>query len=241
MTRPSQTGSPTTRRCGSLGASVRSADGGGGGAFAGSFVNTLIYIVVGGVGTFVLAFLFAMVLREMRASKLIRAILFFPNIVAPLALGMYFGFVFRAPDGLANNMLGAFGIDNLKFLSSDNVTYVAMAGIVWSSAGFYITIIMAAIDRVPTYLYEDAAIAGASAWQKFRSITLPAHLGRRRHRRRAVDHLRGQDLRAGVGARGPRHLLAAGARPGRSASWSSTARSAAAAPRSTARRVPSPW
>ncbi|WP_248583148.1 sugar ABC transporter permease [Nocardioides sp. InS609-2] len=143
------------------------------GAFARSFVNTLIYIVVGGVGTFVLAFLFAMVLRDMRANKFIRAILFFPNIVAPLALGMYFGFVFRSPDGLANNMLGMFGIDYFKFLSSDNVTYIAMAGIVWSSAGFYITIIMAAIDRVPTYLYEDAAIAGATAWQKFRSITLP--------------------------------------------------------------------
>jgi raffinose/stachyose/melibiose transport system permease protein len=144
-----------------------------GGAFASSFVNTLIYVVVGGFGTFLLAFLFAMVLREMPGSKTIRAILFFPNIVAPLALGMYFGFVFRAPDGLANAMLRAIGLDTVQFLSADRVTYVAMSGIVWASAGFYIIIIMSAIDRVPPYLYEDAAIAGATAWQKFRHITLP--------------------------------------------------------------------
>lgn len=143
------------------------------GAFAHSFVNTLIYVVVGGLGTFLLAFLFAMVLRDMRGSKTIRAILFFPNIVAPLALGMFFGFVFKAPDGLANNMLALIGLDWVKFLSADVVTWVAMSGIVWASAGFYITIIMSAIDRVPAYLYEDAAIAGATAWQKFRNITLP--------------------------------------------------------------------
>lgn len=143
------------------------------GAFAVSFINTLIYVVVGGIGTFFLAFLFAMVLRDMRASKTIRAILFFPNIVAPLALGMYFGFVFKAPDGLADNLLAAIGLDRVQFLTTERVTWVAMAGIIWASAGFYITIIMAAIDRVPGYLYEDAAIAGATAWQKFRNITLP--------------------------------------------------------------------
>lgn len=143
------------------------------GAFATSFVNTLIYVVVGGIGTFLLAFLFAMVLRDMRFNKTIRSILFFPNIVAPLALGIYFGFVFNSPDGLANNMLAAAGLDTVKFLSLEKLTWVAMCGVVWASAGFYITIIMAAIDRVPTYLYEDAAIAGATAWQKFRHITLP--------------------------------------------------------------------
>lgn len=146
---------------------------GGGGAFAESFRNTLVYVLVGGVGTFLLAFLFAMVLRDVRGNRLIRSILFFPNIVAPLALGVYFGFVFQAPDGLANEALAAIGMDRVKFLHSDNVTYVAMCGIVWASAGFYITIIMSAIDRVPSYLYEDAAIAGATAWQKFRHITLP--------------------------------------------------------------------
>ncbi|MGH3860892.1 carbohydrate ABC transporter permease [Actinokineospora sp.] len=145
-------------------------------SFRHSFLNTLLYIVVGGVGTFLLAFLFTMVLRDMRGGKTVRAILFFPNIVAPVALGMFFGIVliFRPNrQGLVNFVLESFGIDAVKFLAPENVTWVVTGCLIWASAGFYITILMAAVDRIPPYLYEDADIAGASPWQKFRNITLP--------------------------------------------------------------------
>jgi raffinose/stachyose/melibiose transport system permease protein len=145
-------------------------------SFRYSFLNTLLYIVVGGVGTFLLAFLFTMVLRDMRGGKTVRAILFFPNIVAPVALGMFFGIVliFRPNrQGLVNFVLESFGIDAVKFLAPENVTWVVTGCLIWASAGFYITILMAAVDRIPPYLYEDADIAGASPWQKFRNITLP--------------------------------------------------------------------
>lgn len=145
-------------------------------SFRYSFLNTLLYIVVGGVGTFMLAFLFTMVLRDMRGGKTVRAILFFPNIVAPVALGMFFGIVliFRPNrQGLVNFVLESFGIDAVKFLAPENVTWVVTGCLIWASAGFYITILMAAVDRIPPYLYEDADIAGASPWQKFRNITLP--------------------------------------------------------------------
>ena len=145
-------------------------------AFYDSFVNTLIFLVAGGVGTFVLAFLFTMVLREMRGNKLIRAILFFPNIVAPVALGIFLGFVFKfnpTKQGLANFLIDKAGLPPLKFLQPEHVTWVVVGALVWASAGFYITILMAAVDRIPPYLYEDADIAGASPFQKFRHVTLP--------------------------------------------------------------------
>ena len=141
-----------------------------------SFFNTLLYIVVGGIGTFVLAFLFTMVLREMRGGKIVRAILFFPNIVAPVALGMFLGFVFRfnpKNPGLADYMLDPIGLGDFKFLQPETITWTVIGALVWASSGFYITILMAAVDRIPPYLYEDAEIAGASPWQKFRNVTLP--------------------------------------------------------------------
>jgi raffinose/stachyose/melibiose transport system permease protein len=144
--------------------------------FQSAFVNTLTYIALGGIGTFVLAFLFTMVLRDMRGNKMVRAILFFPNIVAPVALGMFFGVVYRYQpnrQGLANYLLESVGLSAVKFLEADSVTWVVLGSIIWASAGFYITILMAAVDRIPPYLYEDASIAGASPWQKFRNITLP--------------------------------------------------------------------
>ncbi|MDQ3403766.1 MAG: sugar ABC transporter permease [Actinomycetota bacterium] len=145
-------------------------------SFRYSFLNTLLYIVAGGVGTFVLAFLFTMVLRDMRGGKTVRAILFFPNIVAPLALGMFFSIIliFRPNrQGLVNYLLESVGIDAVKFLAPENVTWVVTACLIWASSGFYITILMAAVDRIPAYLYEDADIAGATPWQKFRNVTLP--------------------------------------------------------------------
>ncbi|RJQ81176.1 sugar ABC transporter permease [Pseudonocardiaceae bacterium YIM PH 21723] len=145
-------------------------------AFQFSFVNTLIYVFAGGVGTFVLAFLFTMVLRDMRGGKVVRAILFFPNIVAPVALGMFLGFVFKYQphkQGLANFILTELGGTAQKFLAPDNVTWVVTASLIWASSGFFITILMAAVDNIPPYLYEDSDLAGASPWQKFTNITLP--------------------------------------------------------------------
>ncbi|MGW4396641.1 carbohydrate ABC transporter permease [Amycolatopsis nivea] len=145
-------------------------------AFRYAFGNTLIYVFLGGIGTFLLAFLFTMVLRDMRGGKIVRAILFFPNIVAPVALGMFLGFVFKyqpGKQGLANYVLEHLGADAAKFLAPENVTGVVTASLIWASSGFYITILMAAVDQIPPYLYEDADLGGASPWQKFRSITLP--------------------------------------------------------------------
>ncbi|SDZ26852.1 raffinose/stachyose/melibiose transport system permease protein [Amycolatopsis xylanica] len=145
-------------------------------SFQYAFRNTLFYVFVGGIGTFALAFLFTMVLRDMRGGKVVRAILFFPNIVAPVALGMFLGFVFKyqpGKQGLANYLLEHAGADAAKFLAPSNVTSVVTASLIWASSGFYITILMAAVDRIPPYLYEDASLAGASPWQKFRNITLP--------------------------------------------------------------------
>jgi raffinose/stachyose/melibiose transport system permease protein len=144
--------------------------------FQHAFFNTLTYIALGGIGTFVLAFLFTMVLRDMRGNQMIRAILFFPNIVAPVALGMFFGVVYRyqpSRQGLANFLLESVGLKAVKFLDADVITWVVLGSIIWASSGFYITILMAAVDRIPPDLDEDASIAGASPWQKFRNITLP--------------------------------------------------------------------
>jgi raffinose/stachyose/melibiose transport system permease protein len=145
-------------------------------AFLSGFGNTLVYVLLAGAGTFVLASLLTMVLRDMRGNRMIRAILFFPNIVAPIALGMFLGIIFKFhpnKQGLANFLMEATGIGALKFLRPENVTWVVAGALIWASAGFYITILMAAVDRIPDYLYEDADLAGASPWQQFRAITLP--------------------------------------------------------------------
>ena len=44
---------------------------------------------------------------------------------------------------------------------------------VWQSLGFYLVIFFAALQSVPTELYEAAELDGANAWSRFLHVTVP--------------------------------------------------------------------
>jgi multiple sugar transport system permease protein len=44
---------------------------------------------------------------------------------------------------------------------------------VWISTGYYMVLLLSALQTIPHDLYEAAELAGASAWQTFWRITLP--------------------------------------------------------------------
>ncbi|MCA1387187.1 sugar ABC transporter permease, partial [Bradyrhizobium sp. BRP05] len=60
-----------------------------------------------------------------------------------------------------------------KWLSTDNLLPMVLGTMVWTATGYYTSIIMAAVDQIPDYLYEAAELDGAGAFQRFRHITLP--------------------------------------------------------------------
>jgi raffinose/stachyose/melibiose transport system permease protein len=141
--------------------------------FRQSFTNTLwIIFGVGGL-TFLVSFGLTMVLRDMKGRKAARAVLFFPNIVPSIALSILWGFLFQH-DGLADAAVTALGVQHPpNWLGQGDIFRVIMVGLVWTSTGFYTTILMAAVDQIPPELYEDCDLAGANAYQKFRHVTLP--------------------------------------------------------------------
>jgi raffinose/stachyose/melibiose transport system permease protein len=140
--------------------------------FLSSFVNTMLILVVVGAATFALSFALTMVLREMRGRKFVRAVLFFPYIVSPVVLSVLWGFLFRSPEGLLTSVWAGLTGDTPNFLG-DHLPTIISIGLIWVNTGFFTTIIMAGVDRIPADLYEDSALAGATAWQRFRHITLP--------------------------------------------------------------------
>lgn len=78
--------------------------------------------------------------------------------------------------GLANSVLGLFGIEPVAFLSvTDPPWYWLVITTVrlWLQVGFYMILFLAGINRISPTLYEAAAIDGAGGWQSFRHITLP--------------------------------------------------------------------
>jgi multiple sugar transport system permease protein len=79
--------------------------------------------------------------------------------------------------GLANTVLGWFGVDNIAYLADPSPPWywvVIVTLRLWLQAGFYMILFLAALQNIPAELYEAAAIDGAKpGWQTFRHITLP--------------------------------------------------------------------
>jgi raffinose/stachyose/melibiose transport system permease protein len=141
--------------------------------FVGSLLNTLKLLVVVGIAMFVLSFAMTLVLRDMAGRKIARSIIFFPHLVNALVYGVLAGFLFN-PGGLVNAVLKPFGVSEPpQWLAHDNLFPLIMLTLTFMTTGYYTTILMAGVDRIPPYYYEDCAMAGANAWQRLRYVILP--------------------------------------------------------------------
>ncbi len=143
-------------------------------AFRSSFYNTLVLVLLGGALVFLIVFAAMAVLREAKGRAFIRSVVFLPIVISPIAVGTALGFVLN-PDGTLNNLLDLVNLEQFKqaWLAPENIFKCIVLGFVWSTAGLYVAILMAAVDSIPKSIYEDARLAGASRWQQFRDITLP--------------------------------------------------------------------
>lgn len=137
-----------------------------------AFLNTLVILVVAGALVFAISFALTMLVREMRGRGVIRSVLFFPHIVSAIVLAIAWGFIFQH-DGVVNRVLEIFGLAPVGWLAVKNLFPIILVGLVWFSTGFYVTIILAGVDRIPSYFYEDAFLAGTNALQRLRHVTIP--------------------------------------------------------------------
>jgi raffinose/stachyose/melibiose transport system permease protein len=140
--------------------------------FRRAFVNTMLILVGVGVVVFAMSFVLTMLMREMGGKKFARSVLFFPFIVSPIVLAIVWGLFFQH-SGVINTGLAKLGIDGPEWLGHQNIFKVILGGLAYINLGLYVTIVLAGVDRIPKYFYEDAELAGANAFQRFRHITLP--------------------------------------------------------------------
>lgn len=141
--------------------------------FQRAFVNTLLLLFVVGITIFVLAFAMSLVLRNMRGKGFVRSAIFFPHLINALVFGALAGFIFN-PGGLVNSILKPLGVtDPPAWLARENLFPLIMATILIMQTGYYTTILMAGVDRIPTDFYEVCALAGATSWQRLRYVIIP--------------------------------------------------------------------
>ena len=111
--------------------------------------------------------------QKVRGLTIYRTIYYLPSVVSAVAAAMMWAIVFHADFGLVNGLLKVVGIEGPRWLSSTHMpvwTFIIIAN--WN-VGVGIVIYLAALQGVPTTLYEAAIIDGAGRWRKFWHITLP--------------------------------------------------------------------
>jgi len=106
----------------------------------------------------------------------LRLVFFMPTIANQIAVGFVWLLMLHPTSGLVNLALSALGWhDPPGWLTSQSAVIPALILIhVWGGVGFQALIFVAALQSVPSELYEAAELDGANAWQRFWTITVPA-------------------------------------------------------------------
>ena len=96
-----------------------------------------------------------------------------PAVVPGLATAYLFAWMFNSDIGLINGALRMIGIQGPQcFGSREWVLPAFMMMHIWAAGGGLI-LYLAALQGVPTTLYDAAVVDGANAWQEFWNVTLP--------------------------------------------------------------------
>ena len=137
--------------------------------------NTLLYLVLGVPLTMALALAVAVALNRItRLRGFFRVGYYLPVVTSIVAVSVVWKFLLRDRGGLLNVMLDWVGINGPGYLDSTTWALPSLVVMsVWRNFGTLMVIFLAGLQTVPREIVEAAEADGASAWGRFRYITLP--------------------------------------------------------------------
>lgn len=123
----------------------------------------------------VLGLAIAMLLRKpFRGQGLVRVLILLPLVATPVAVGMMWLLIFEPSIGAANALMRGLGLPAQGWLSSPSQALNTVIFIdVWQWTPMIVLILLAGLATLPEEPDEAARVDGATAWQRFRFVTLP--------------------------------------------------------------------
>ncbi len=111
---------------------------------------------------------------EIRTKNYLRAVVFFPNLISTIAVGITFNSLMHPSKGAINRGLMFIGITGPDWLGNTKLALLSVINVdVWKGVGIATVIFIAGISSIPTQYYEALSIDGGNRFDKFRHITLP--------------------------------------------------------------------
>ena len=112
--------------------------------------------------------------KRIRGKGLLLTALLIPMMLPQAVMGLYWKLVLNGNYGVLNQLLGALGLSQPQWITDPDLKLLSVLVVdVWMWTPFMMLISLAALNSIPAYIYEAAAIDRARTWIRLRSITLP--------------------------------------------------------------------
>ncbi|GAB3633893.1 hypothetical protein GCM10027421_32460 [Microbacterium shaanxiense] len=144
-------------------------------------VNTIVWVLVVPTVSTIVGLAYAVFIDRTRGEKIYKILVFMPMAISFVGASIIWRFMYEYRDkqydqiGLLNQIIVWFGGEPQQFLLNPpwNTMFLIVV-LIWVQTGFAMVILSASIKGVPQELLEAAELDGANAWQRFRSVTVPA-------------------------------------------------------------------
>jgi raffinose/stachyose/melibiose transport system permease protein len=139
--------------------------------------NTIIFTVVTTIFKTVIGFFCALLLvNAIKLKNVHRMIIFLPQILSFVIIGLVFKSILSPSDGFLNDMLKNVGLGSFTQNWLGDIKWAfksVMAVDTWKGAGYLMVLFIAALQSIPSTYYEAADIDGANYFQRLLHITIP--------------------------------------------------------------------
>lgn len=113
--------------------------------------------------------------KPLRGRSFFRGAYFLPVIVSGVVVTILWQQLLATDGGVLNRLLSRVGLPRVGWLIDPDVAMYAIAVMAtWKNVGLYVILFLAGLQSVPEHYYEAARLEGATDWQQFRFVTLPA-------------------------------------------------------------------
>jgi len=139
-----------------------------------SFYTTAVFsALVATIGLSLALLLAVMANRVLVGTGIYRTLLIWPYAIAPAVAGVLWLFMFASPMGVVSFALKSLGLSWNQLLNARDAMVLIVIAAVWKQISYNFLFFLAGLQSIPKSLIEAAAIDGASAWHRFRTIVFP--------------------------------------------------------------------
>jgi raffinose/stachyose/melibiose transport system permease protein len=135
-------------------------------SFTFAFFTTVIQNILG-------VALAVLVNMKIRGKNAYRTILFMPNVLGVVIIGLVWTLIFDPYSGPMNQILGIFGASSSMLGDPKLALPLVVFVQVWTSVGYAMVLYIAGLQGISQDIYEAGSMDGAVGWKSFRYITLP--------------------------------------------------------------------